>query len=153
MEDSRSPNPERRWYQFSLRTLLVFTLLCAIPCSWVAVRMNRGRRQREVVAEILQRHPTASVTYLFEDTSKGPFINQEKPWLAKLFGDDFYPVAGVDLSSQISEATLMQLGKLTNLKWLNLSGTKITEKGVEDLQRALPNCTIRQMSLPLEAQP
>jgi len=32
--------------------------------------------------------------------------------------------------------------KLKNLRELNLKGTKVTEAGVAQLQKALPNCTI-----------
>jgi hypothetical protein len=38
---------KRRWYQFSLRALLVFVLLVSIGMSWLAVRRQRVRRQRE----------------------------------------------------------------------------------------------------------
>ena len=31
---------------------------------------------------------------------------------------------------------------LTKLKYLNLTGTKITPEGVEELQKALPSCQI-----------
>ena len=31
---------------------------------------------------------------------------------------------------------------LTQLKWLFLSGSNVTDDGVADLQRALPNCKI-----------
>jgi hypothetical protein len=36
--------PKRRWFQFSLRTLMLFVLLCSIVCSWVAVTVNRQRQ-------------------------------------------------------------------------------------------------------------
>ena len=33
------PTPKLRWFQFRLRTLLVVVTLCAVACSWVAVKM------------------------------------------------------------------------------------------------------------------
>ena len=36
----------------------------------------------------------------------------------------------------------MHLKGLTRLETLTLGGTKITEAGVAELQKALPNCTI-----------
>ena len=47
-----SPKPKRRWYQYSLRTLLLFMVLCAIACSWFAVKMQRVKRQQEAVEAI-----------------------------------------------------------------------------------------------------
>jgi hypothetical protein len=41
MEDS--PKPKRRWYQFSLRTLLLMMLLVSIGMSCLAVRRHRVR--------------------------------------------------------------------------------------------------------------
>ena len=34
------PKRKRRWFQFSLRTLLIFTVICAIPCAWLAGRLT-----------------------------------------------------------------------------------------------------------------
>ena len=43
---------------------------------------------------------------------------------------------------KITDAGLIHLKQLTNLKRLDLIGTKITDAGVADLQMALPNCEI-----------
>src|SRR5437868_11218571 len=45
----------KRRVQFGLATLLVFVTLCAIVCSWLAVRIQQARRQAEVVAAIKER--------------------------------------------------------------------------------------------------
>jgi hypothetical protein len=42
----------RRWFQYSLRSLMLFTLLCALLCSWFAVKMEKARKQRQAVAVI-----------------------------------------------------------------------------------------------------
>ncbi len=45
--------PERcRWFQFSLRTLLVAALVLSLPLSWFATRMARATKQRAAVEEI-----------------------------------------------------------------------------------------------------
>ena len=39
-----------RWrFQFGIRSLLAFCLACSIAVSWLAVEMQRARRQAEVV--------------------------------------------------------------------------------------------------------
>jgi hypothetical protein len=40
---------ERRWFQYSLRSLLLPMLLASIGMSWVAVRLQRARWQKEAV--------------------------------------------------------------------------------------------------------
>ena len=42
-----------RWrFQFSLRSLLVLTVVVSIPFSWLAVEMKRAREQREAAKEV-----------------------------------------------------------------------------------------------------
>ena len=41
------PKHKRRWFQFSLRTLLIFTLICAVGSVWVARRIEQKRKVRE----------------------------------------------------------------------------------------------------------
>jgi len=46
------PRARRRWYQYSLRTLLLVMLLASVGISWFAVKMQRARKQREAVEAI-----------------------------------------------------------------------------------------------------
>ncbi len=43
----------RRRFQYNLWALLVFVLICAIPCSWFVVKMQQARKQREAVEAIV----------------------------------------------------------------------------------------------------
>ena len=48
-----SDKPKRRWYQFSLKTLLVvMTLLCLGPGGYVAYEQEKARRQKAAVEAI-----------------------------------------------------------------------------------------------------
>jgi len=47
-----TPKPKRRWYQYSLRTLLLFMLLASIGLSWLAVKLKQAREQKEAVRAI-----------------------------------------------------------------------------------------------------
>ena len=51
-------------------------------------------------------------------------------------------VDGVPETSQIGRLGLVHLKGLTNLQELSLYYTKVTDAGVADLQKALPNCGI-----------
>jgi hypothetical protein len=46
--------------------------------------------------------------------------------------------------SGITDADLVYLKGLTNLRSLNLTNTKVTDEGVEILQKELPNCKIER---------
>lgn len=39
-----APKPRRRWFQFSLRTLMVLATLSAIACGWYADRVRRAKQ-------------------------------------------------------------------------------------------------------------
>ena len=46
---------QRRWFQYSLRTLLIVVTLFAVLCSWFAVKMQQAKRQREAVVALRNR--------------------------------------------------------------------------------------------------
>ena len=51
-------------------------------------------------------------------------------------------INGLHLGNKITDAGLKHLKGLTNLTELVLSTNKVTDAGVADLQKALPNCEI-----------
>src|SRR4051794_24946576 len=44
--------PRRRWYQYSLRTMFVFTLVVSIPMAWVGYSLNWIRQRHRVLVDI-----------------------------------------------------------------------------------------------------
>jgi hypothetical protein len=140
--------PKLRWFQFSLRTLLVFVTLCAVLCSWVAVKIDRARREWKVFAEIRD----LGVWYRMSN-SPGPAwlrntlgfdLFQHVEYLA--FGDvkvtetrlerlkELSQLRDLDIRDQpVTDVELLQLKGLSQLRWLNLSGTKVTDAGLEHL--------------------
>ena len=44
--------PPRRWFQYRLRTLLIFVTLCALPCSWLGWKVRQAKREAEAAAAI-----------------------------------------------------------------------------------------------------
>ena len=76
--------PERLRFQFKLRTLLVAVLLLSLPLSWVAVGMERARKQREAVEAIVKLG--GGVRYDYHDGVCDPAEHPPVPsWLLKLF--------------------------------------------------------------------
>ncbi len=120
------PEPKRRWYQFSLKTLLLFVLLCSLPLSWLGVKLDRARKQRQTVVQISKKCRNGSVHF---DYGKG------KVWLRKLFGDDFVPAIGVELRGpQVTDAVLEHVKGLRHLQVLSLEDTQVTDAGLVHLK-------------------
>lgn len=127
--------PKRRWFQYSLRTLLVFMVLVAIGLSWFAVGMPQAREQRSIVAAI--RRLNGSVRF---GESSAP------RWLQQRLGRDFFErVDSVDFHGSPQAIDGLQLlEKLTQLRWLNLGGTPVTD---EDLKHLEGLTQLRMLSL------
>ncbi len=111
---------------------MLFVLLVSIGMSWLAVRMEKARRQKEAVEAIEGAGGLVFYDYQSEDPSAEPPVPQRA---RALFGDDFffdvdYVAAGRDFGDD--EATYLK--RLTNLTALSLTLTGITDAGLEHLE-------------------
>jgi len=148
-----APTPKRRWYQYRLRTLVVLMLLASIGMSWVAVRMERARRQQAALAELGKSGPMLWIT-----EGAAP---RGLAWLESVLGEGFFTrvielrivhrkTTDADLerlrglrdlrllfldSPGISDAGLAHLEGLPRLQTLWLYGAPITDAGLEHLTR------------------
>jgi hypothetical protein len=75
------PAPKRRWFQYSLRSLMLFVLCCSIACSWYATQVAN---QREAVRGILGIKG-CTVAYDCDHSDQSPTLS---PALLGLFFDD-----------------------------------------------------------------
>lgn len=143
--------PKRCFIRFSLRSLLLVTMIVCLFLGW---QVERVRRQREAVRYILQLGGTVGYEYegLFIDEPHGiPSPKLPKPapvWLINWLGIDFFdevvsvslPEKKVDLSKLATLSSLRRLDlynarpkdiapleKLHELEWLNLNGTAIDD--------------------------
>ncbi len=121
------PKPKRRWFQYSLRTLLAFVTLCALACSWLAVKMRQAERQREAATAIEKLG--GSVRW-DDGVSKWPRC------LRNVLGDDFF--VSVEClwlnSTEVTDAGLENLKGLSQLRFLSLKDTRVTDAGLEHLK-------------------
>lgn len=89
---TRSSLGKRCWLQFSLRTLLLVVLLASAGMSWMVVKVQQARRQRQAVEAI--RALGGFVTYDYAiDQAYGHPVNAEAPgpgWLGSVLGADFF---------------------------------------------------------------
>ncbi len=139
------PKPKLRWFQYSLRSLLLFVTACAIACSWLAVTIQGQRRQGAAAVAI---------------EKAGGQVQSEQTWLGKLLRDDsLMRVTHVYLSAksttdavlvnlqglnqlqevwlhaaQVTDAGLVNLEGVSQLRYLDLGGTNVTDAGLVHLQ-------------------
>jgi hypothetical protein len=140
-EQPTAPKPKRRWYQYSLRTLLIFVTLFALACSWFAVKMQQARRQREAVEAIEKLG--GEVWYETPNDKPGfyyyPKHSPNSTWLRKILGNDFFDNVNI-LSYSNTNATdldLTYLKELTQIHTLDLYNTKITNDGIPFLKKII----------------
>ena len=72
-------------FQFSIRSLMLLTLVVAVLCSWLAVQRKEAREQRAVVEVIEKMGGGAAYDQYFAGSNSGPPVSA-----AKLLGDDFF---------------------------------------------------------------
>jgi hypothetical protein len=119
--------PTRRWFQFSLRMLLVFVTISAIPCSWLAVKLREMKRE-EAAAAAFEK---AGWYIEWDESAQGP------AWLRTLLGEHFFAhVISVDLfGSELMDSTLEPLDAMDRLQELKLWAPNVSDAGLEHLQR------------------
>ena len=120
--------PKRRWYQFSLKTLLVgMLLLCLGPGGFVAYEQNKARRQKAAVEAIEE---------LGGVVDSGRNGSGRSAMLRQILGDDrFGAVESIDFwnPSRVTDADLIRLACLNRLAWLHLDNSQVTGTGLKHL--------------------
>lgn len=127
-----------RWYQCSLRTLLLVMLLACIGMSWVGATMQRAKGQREAVQAITKVGGRIAYDYDRDDASlefRGCLLLPPPPaplWLRNLLGDDvFTHVVLVDLcGTPVTDAGLEHLEGLTHLEYVCLITPMLRNRGL-----------------------
>lgn len=123
-----SDKPKHRWYQYSLKTLLVgMTVLCIGPGGYVAYEQAKARRQKAAVEAIEKLDGS------FPCPSEK--AQPRSAALRTVLGDEtFGNVNCVSLNNpQLTDADLVYLSSLAKLKWLSLDHTQLTDAGLINL--------------------
>ena len=128
-----------RWrFQYSVRTLLLSTVIVSVWCSWVAVKMQGARRQERARKAILKL--AGDVTYDYELDAAGNSIRGAEPpgpaWLRRFLGEDFLGcVVRVHLhGGSVTDKVLAYLEDLPELQELTVFQTQVTDAGLEHLR-------------------
>ena len=129
-----------RFFQVSIRTLLIPTTLVAIGLGYWTRIQHRMQEQKLAVARITSLG--GSVVYDFEagkaasqPPSGWPWVKKPTPpgwpWLRKLLGDEYFQdVVGITLDeTQVSDADLALISKLRGMKSLSARGPEVSADG------------------------
>ena len=122
-----NPKPKRRWYQFSLRTLMLFMVVCAVVSAWFGKKLDETRREQVMVAEIEKLG--GRVGYM--DTMVPRWV--AAPFRRASFVGFCY--------GNVTDDEVVHLERLTNLKRLSLNGAQVTDAGLVHLE-GLPNLEV-----------
>lgn len=123
--------PELRWYQFSLRTMLLVMLASAVGFAGLGAGLQRARRNRRAAAEIHKVQARierlgGSVGFQYQDDPDS---------LDQLFGDPgVFRISEVQSQGTFDDDGLRELRELTGLVSLQLNGTQVTDAGLKHLE-------------------
>jgi hypothetical protein len=124
-----APKPRRRWLQFSLRTLLVLTLVVSLPLGWLGAKVKQAREQRKAVEAIERLGGWAGC----EPRSSGA-LRTVAAWLITSVGEDLsLDVVAVYLGKD-SDAGVPNLGGVTQLYGLSVDSAQVTDAWLERLR-------------------
>jgi len=138
VNDSGTPKPKRRWYQFSLRALFGLMTVVAMFCAWFGYQRREGQRAKAAIEELGGR---VSI-WDYWDHRWGQAIN------ADLFGtaiddQDLARIVELPISgalrldgTAITDEGLAHVQKRRDLRSLSISDTDITDEGLEHLKQA-----------------
>ena len=111
------PKRKRRRFQFSLRSLLLFTLVCAIACGWLGKKIEQKRQEREAVEAIVRSGGIVRYDYQNQQHQKPPGPD----WLLNFIGHDFFAeVDEVALSPYSTGAERKYLERFLRLRTLTV---------------------------------
>jgi Leucine Rich repeat len=135
------PKRRRRWFQFSLRTLMIVVLIAAIPCAWLRSKIEQKRQERQTVEAILKSGGDVKYDY---QTASPPATAPGLGWLRSMLGEDFFSeVVSVsiydDFFKQLlwpnaADSQLTRIKDLSHLESLYLSRTNTTDAGLENIK-------------------
>ncbi len=124
----------RRRFQFGIRSLAVFVTVCAMVCSWFAVRMQQAKRQQEIFAELREFQGRIAYDFQLDSATKQP---PAPAWLRERLGDDFFAdLENICLGGdrEFTDAKLASIGELSKLEFLRFDAKRTSDTGLGHLR-------------------
>ena len=145
----QKPKTRRRWFRFSLRTFLVFTVVLSIALGWLGSVLVRVRHQREIVAHIQAHGGHVLFDYELDPTNEHSSSGEPVPpgpaFIRAILGDDAF--AYVEYVNEFAspkpdnKIDFMRVAELPRLR--HLSAT-ITDR---ELGQILRRCDLESLTV------
>jgi HEAT repeat protein len=120
---SASACPKRRWFQFSLRTMLILT---TVVCVWLGYNVRQHHAEQAVIAQVQLLNPQAEAIWMPPLWWQEIFGHKSAGFLDRV---QILMLHGEQLS--ISKLAELPLQKLTSLENLTLFNTEIWDEDAD----------------------
>ncbi len=147
----------KRRFQFGLRSLLLFTLVVAVPAAWYGNQLRARQRQEQAYTEILAKggsvyislgvprvgfiHNLLCPTSPLEDSVGQRWVGYIRYYLYLPSLDDSRHLFGY-VQPQFSDADLRLLGPIRNLAGVNFDRSQVSVAAAREFQRTHPGCYV-----------
>jgi len=115
-----------KWYQFSVRSLLILVTLFAVASSWFALKRKQALHQKEIVDQI--KKDGGSVSYVYPH----PFGMSVPEWLRDSCGEDFF--GNVESVLRANDSDLERIKEFSQIRYLYLAGTSVSNAGLGNIR-------------------
>ena len=128
--------PHRRWFRFSIRTMLLLVTASGI---WMGLQVHRAKRTRQALAELNRLEAHVFFEHEWDMSAydipsfKKASVAPGPQWLRRLVGDEYFlKVSGATVTRATDE--LQFLNSLPGLEALSIVKSAITDKALERLE-------------------
>jgi len=144
--DPKATEHKRKWYQYSLRSLLIVMVLFCFLFAWIGVKIQEAEKQREVVAWVKENGGKVRYEYERQDEF-GKLPPPPGPdWLRNLIGIHYFSdVIEADFQYGRKVKDLSPLEDLTKLESLSL----LNNRQVEDISPLANLTNLNDLTLDL----
>ena len=119
----------RNRFQFGIRSLLILTVVVAVPCSWLTAEMKQAREQMNIVNGL-------EIECDWQFDANGIHLSHPQPrepgLLRAVLGDGFFDEV-VEVNPR-NDAQMERLKELPRLQYLSLISAKISDAGLRHLE-------------------
>lgn len=157
-------NAYRRRFRFKMRTLLIgvaaFALALTVARTYLFSWLEDQRRIRALSSVYVQVHSEPRGQYFFRQlfgnslSQRAVYVHAssasiDDDWLHRVAALEHVEVLAI-WSPRVTDAGVAQLARMRNLQSLHLSGTQVTEAGLEKLRQAVPTLRLVRSERPIQ---